>query len=104
VLHAELERLDMLTVVDTPLLSAYCQAYGFWKEASAMVNRLGMLTTTSNNNVIQNPFLAIVNKQAALMVKIASEFGFSPSSRSRLDVSQPEDDDALLALLSRRKV
>jgi P27 family predicted phage terminase small subunit len=95
--------MGLLTTVDTALLSTYCQAYGFWKEATAMVNRLGMVTKTSNGNFIQNPFLAIVNKQAAIMVKIASEFGLSPSSRSRLDVSDPAEDDPFLDLMSRKK-
>jgi P27 family predicted phage terminase small subunit len=63
-LQDELANMKLITKVDTALLSTYCQAYGFWKEASAMVNRLGMVTKTSNGNLIQNPFLAIVNKQA----------------------------------------
>ena len=102
-LRSELEKLNLLTVIDIELLSAYCEAYGLWKESTAMVNRLGIITTTANGNYIQNPFLAIVNKQALMMAKIASEFGFSPSSRSRLEVPDAgQNDDPLQQLLSRR--
>jgi len=103
-LSAELERLGLLTMVDVGLLTAYCQAYGLHKEASAWVNKLGMVTKTKDGNLIQNPHLAIVNKQAAIMAKIGAEFGFSPSSRSRLDVKGGENqEDALTVLLNRRK-
>jgi P27 family predicted phage terminase small subunit len=102
-LKGELEKLNLLTVIDIELLSAYCQAYGFWKEASAQVNKLGMIITTPNGNFVQNPFLAIVNKQALMMAKIASEFGFSPSSRSRLEVPDGgSKDDPLEQLLAGR--
>jgi phage terminase small subunit len=33
---------------------------------------------------IQSPYLAIANRQAEIMMRIASEFGFTPASRSRI--------------------
>jgi phage terminase small subunit len=35
---------------------------------------------------VQSPNLAIANKQAEIMMRIASEFGFTPASRSRISV------------------
>jgi phage terminase small subunit len=33
---------------------------------------------------IQSPYLSIANRQAEIMMRIASEFGFTPASRSRI--------------------
>jgi hypothetical protein len=35
---------------------------------------------------MQSPYVAVANKQAELMIRIAAEFGFTPSSRSRIAV------------------
>jgi phage terminase small subunit len=39
---------------------------------------------------IQSPYVSIANRQAEIMMRIASEFGFTPASRSR--ISAPADD------------
>jgi phage terminase small subunit len=39
---------------------------------------------------VQSPYLAIANRQTDIMMRIASEFGFTPASRSR--VTTPADD------------
>lgn len=43
----------------------------------------------------QSPYLAIINRQAQIMIKAASELGFSPASRPRIasDVTPPDDRD-----------
>ena len=43
---------------------------------------------------IQSPYLAIANRQAEIMMRIASEFGFTPASRSR--ISTPSNHEATL--------
>lgn len=100
----ELEALGLLTTLDVGLLEAYCQAYGMWREASAWVNKMGMITKTTNGNFIQNPYVAIVNKQQEIMRKTGAELGFSPSSRSRLEVKGGEnEEDPMSALLNQRR-
>jgi phage terminase small subunit len=40
---------------------------------------------------VQSPYVAIANRQAEIMMRIASEFGFTPASRSRIATpSKPE--------------
>ena len=41
---------------------------------------------------VQSPYIAIANRQAEIMIRIASEFGFTPASRSRIStpVDQPQ--------------
>jgi phage terminase small subunit len=35
-------------------------------------------------SAIQSPYVSIANRQAEIMMRIASEFGFTPASRSRI--------------------
>jgi phage terminase small subunit len=50
---------------------------------------------------VQSPYASIANRQAEIMIRIASEFGFAPASRSRIspparaefDLFNPRPDD-----------
>ena len=33
---------------------------------------------------MQSPYVSVANRQAEIMMRIASEFGFTPASRSRI--------------------
>jgi phage terminase small subunit len=46
----------------------------------------------------QSPYVAIANRQAEIMVRIASEFGFAPASRSRISAPAPEARDLFTRL------
>ena len=77
-----LHRLGLLTEIDGPALSLYCDAWARWVEAKKKVGENGMCVVTTNGNPIQNPYLAIANKAATQMMKMQAEFGMTPSSRS----------------------
>ena len=95
----ELARMGVVTVVDRAALAAYCQAWSRWVDAEGQVAKLGTLVKTSNNNVIQNPALAIANRAMEQMVKLATEFGMTPSSRSRIQVAEKDTGPSLADLL-----
>ena len=40
---------------------------------------------------VQSPCVAIANRQAEIMMRIASEFGFTPVSPSRISTPDPEE-------------
>ena len=42
---------------------------------------------------IQSPYVSIANRQAEIMMRIASEFGFTPASRSRISMPKPNEPD-----------
>jgi phage terminase small subunit len=44
-----------------------------------------------NGYPIQSPYIAIANRQAEIMMRIASEFGFTPASRSRIATPSPAE-------------
>jgi P27 family predicted phage terminase small subunit len=88
----ELSRLGTLTVVDRAALAAYSQAYGRWIQAERGIAQMaerdqltsGLMIKTVNGNAIQNPLVGMANRAMADMVRYATEFGMTPSSRSRI--------------------
>jgi P27 family predicted phage terminase small subunit len=59
-------------------------AYALWIEAIEAVQKYGAMIKSPNGYPTQSPYLATVNRQAEIMMRIASEFGFTPASRSRI--------------------
>jgi P27 family predicted phage terminase small subunit len=83
-LVGELATLRLLTNLDRAALAAYCGAYALWAESTAQIQKYGAMIKSPTGVPIQSPYLAIANRQAEIMMRIASEFGFTPASRSRV--------------------
>jgi P27 family predicted phage terminase small subunit len=88
----ELAALRLLTNLDRAALAAYCAAYGLWADAIENINKYGTMVKSPTGYPIQSPYVAIANRQAEIMMRIASEFGFTPASRSRIATPQHDDD------------
>jgi len=73
----------LLTNLDRAGLAAYCVAYGRWAEAEERVRKLGVLVKSPNGFPVHSPYLAVANRAMEQMQKMLTEFGMSPSSRSR---------------------
>ena len=100
-LAAELASLKILTALDRAALAAYCNAYGLWAEAIEAIQKYGTMVKSPSGYPIQSPYVSIANRQAEIMMRIASEFGFTPASRSR--ISAPvEREPGLFDLFARR--
>ena len=91
-LAEELYDLGILSAIDRAALAAYCQAYGRWVEAEELLRNIDgtmkLTETTSNGNIIQNPLVGIANESLELMHKYLTEFGMSPSSRTRVSAKK----------------
>lgn len=86
----------LLKRVDRSTLVAWVVAEDLHRQAVEKLNSGAMLIKTPNGMPVQSPYLSIVNKQAQIMLKAASEMGFTPASRSRVEVDggdQEEDDE-----------
>lgn len=86
-LVGELSSLNMITKLDRAALAAYCGAYAMWAEATLAIQKHGTLVKSPTGYPLQSPYISIVNRQAEIMMRLASEFGFTPASRSRITVS-----------------
>jgi P27 family predicted phage terminase small subunit len=80
----ELTSLGVLSSFDRGPLAAYCNSYALWIEGIEAVQKYGAMIKSPNGYPTQSPYLATVNRQAEIMMRIASEFGFTPASRSRI--------------------
>src|SRR5919106_1716223 len=92
-----LAALGLLTSLDRGLLAAFCQAHALWVEAVSSIGRYGTMVKSPNGYPMQSPYVAVANKQVEIMVRIASEFGMTPSSRTRIRVGEPTPEDPVTA-------
>jgi P27 family predicted phage terminase small subunit len=110
IVAAEMYHLGLLAKVDLPSLAAYCYSYGQWRTAAEAIARMAagdpvmsglIIKTKRNGEATQNPLVPIARKAALDMVRYASEFGFTPAARSRIDAgpggSGPGKFDGFLA-------
>ncbi len=93
-LVGELAALRLLTNLDRAALAAYCGAYALWAEATEAIQKYGAMIKSPTGYPVQSPYVAIANRQAEIMMRIASEFGFTPASRSR--ISTPSKSEPTL--------
>nr|WP_291855405.1 phage terminase small subunit P27 family [Bradyrhizobium sp.] len=89
-LVGELSKLNLITNLDRAALASYCGAYALWAEATEAIQKFGTMVKSPSGFPMQSPYIAIANRQAEIMMRIASEFGFTPASRSR--ISTPPQD------------
>lgn len=84
----------LLSDFDRAAFAAYCQAWGtvasLEKESAKLRKEsgdplAGIATKTAGGNIVHHPLATTIARARAELVKIASEFGLTPSSRARLD-------------------
>ena len=105
----QLRVLGLLTHLDTPILAAYCASYARWVAAERILARLaaddpesqGFTVKGSLGSPMVNPTLKVARLSAHDMLRYASEFGFSPATRTRIQVgTSPEVKSKFGDLLS----
>lgn len=79
----ELLANKIVTVADLHNVEAFCMAYARWREAEDDVRLNGFVIHTENS-VIKNPAVTVVNEALKQMVQFGSLLGLDPSSRTRL--------------------
>src|ERR1700759_2918517 len=94
----QLASLRILTHLDRAALAAYCGAYAMWAEATEAIQKYGTMVKSPTGYPVQSPYVSIANRQAEIMMRVASEFGFTPASRSRIS-APPKDAPDLFNLL-----
>ena len=92
-LVGELATLRLVTNLDRAALAAYCGAYALWAEATEAIQKYGAMVKSPTGFPIQSPYVSIANRQAEIMLRIASEFGFTPASRGRIATPLPHEPD-----------
>lgn len=78
----------MLRSLDHEMLVSYCVAVAERDELIIKLNKLrSKVVITKKGNMIQHPYVGMLNRQVLIIAKLGSELGFSPTSRARLKVN-----------------
>ena len=84
----------LLKKLDQSVLITWVIAEDLHRQATIQLQKTGLLVRTPNTNQpMQSPYLPIINRQATLMMKAASEMGFTPTSRSRIVLAEEAIQD-----------
>lgn len=87
----------LLTLLDCDVLVIWCVACDMQRRAvlaQAKLDAAGglpLLSRTPEGHFVQSPYLPIINRQGQIMLKAAAELGFTPSSRSRIEIEPAGD-------------
>ena len=80
----QLEQLGILTEIDMAAFAGYCQAYARWKEAEEFITQHGSIVKTPSGYWQQVPQVAQAQTYSKIMLRLAEQFGLTPSARSRI--------------------
>lgn len=90
----ELLKLGLVTKIDMAALAAYCCFYSEWVQCEKKLKDIGFeqrVITTANGYLQQNAWVSLRNNALSQMKSYLVEFGMTPSSRSRVDVTPQQD-------------
>jgi len=80
----------LLKKLDASVLETWCVAHVLHRRALVELNKFGLLMKAPNSGLpIQSPYLPIVNRQALIMLRSVDHLGFSPASRTRIQLGLP---------------
>lgn len=98
---AWLQSIGLLSSVDVSIIAAYCQQMGVFREAEAYLEH-GRVIVTDKGYEMPSPWVAIGNKALMQALKIASEYGLTPSSRTRITLPKQKAKSKLQQLKEKR--
>ena len=84
---SELASMKVVTLPDRAALEAYCKIRERWRAALNQIAREGM-TLDSESGSYENPATKIAARCEADIHKYLCQFGLTPASRSRVNVTQ----------------
>jgi P27 family predicted phage terminase small subunit len=81
---------EILRRIDKTVLAGFIVAADTHRQAVIALQKSQLLVKSPKQELpLQNPYLPIVNRQMILMMRAASELGFTPCARARIDAGNP---------------
>lgn len=77
---------ELLRLIDQSALVTWVVACDQHRQAALRLSETGMLIKTPNGMPMPSPYLHILNRQAQIMLRAAEQLGFSPASRTRIQL------------------
>jgi P27 family predicted phage terminase small subunit len=103
-LTKELHALGLISNVDRAALAICCTAWADYVKAVNKLVKEGEVIISDKGGMYQNPWVAIKKRSMDQVMKFYAEFGMTPSSRSRVKVDTPDEEDEMAALLFGKNV
>ena len=104
----ELDKLGVLTAVDSFALSRYCMVWCEWKKAISFVEEKGEVywgTTKAGEDIVRRfPQVEIAARYADQLLRMEQQFGMTPASRSNIEVQPQRRGDRRLTYFPKRRV
>jgi len=101
-----LETMGILSSADWASLEIYAEAYQQFKECQASIAQKGTAIWSTNKNgfecAMKNPDVAVMAEAVKTLFKVWSEFGLTPSARTRVAVTGEKKQDPLDELFAAR--
>lgn len=95
----ELDFMGLLYAADRNQIAAYCMQYSIWSRAVQELAAAKSLTIThqpknkdGETKRYAHPMITVIRNSSELMVRIATEFGMTPSSRVRVNAGKGKPD------------
>lgn len=93
---SQLLALKVLSLLDLDALKAYCFQLWVMDEAMENLKSQGFTVTITNKGggsyETKSPYIAIYNDALAHVNRIGQQFGFSPSSRTKISMGQVKEE------------
>jgi P27 family predicted phage terminase small subunit len=91
----QLVKLGLLTTIDRAAFAAYCVVWARWIEAEQALKTTGPVVRSTSGTPMLSPFYTVANQSLSQMRAYLTEFGMTPSSRSRTSVAGEAKTDPL---------
>jgi P27 family predicted phage terminase small subunit len=91
--------VGLLTYIDRGMLAAYCDAYGRWVDLTVELEGKEVTYKTDRGFVHLNPKVKMAERAKAEMLRLAREFGLTPSGRSSLKIEKADAEPSLADVL-----
>jgi P27 family predicted phage terminase small subunit len=89
-----LDRMGVLGNVDTAALVVYCNTWARYMAVESLIRKGGMITSSEKGvGIYVIPYIRISNECVRIMYRLLTEFGATPSSRSRIKADQQREDE-----------
>jgi P27 family predicted phage terminase small subunit len=85
--------LGLLTEIDRAALAAYCVSWSRWIKAEEKLKTEDVICVTTKGWAFQNPWLSVSRAALKDMHIFLSEFGMTPSARTRVKATPPKEQD-----------
>jgi P27 family predicted phage terminase small subunit len=98
-LCAQLEARRTLTDGDAEILCLYASLADRRQKALDSLEKDGEVVSTSEGNLVTNPWLAIAERTEARMISILDKLGLTPVSRDRVKVTRRSAEPDILEIV-----